>query len=302
MSFEGFSRTFIRANGVDLSVRIGGDGPPLVLLHGFPQNHMCWGKVVGSLSDRFRCIIPDLRGYGDSSCPPDDPEHFTYSKRNMALDIVSMLDQLEVGSASFVGHDRGARVSYRLAIDHPERVRKMVIVEVVPTAEFWKRWDYTIAMAGYHWTFLAQPAPFPERLIAADPEFFVNWTVSGWTAAGNTSAFSPEALASYVSQMQQPERVSAMCADYRAGATMDRKLDEIDMAEGRMIEAPVKFIWSTQGFPSKAGDPLAIWRPWCRSLSGESVDGCGHFMMEENPAGFTRSALSFLGDGGSGLA
>ena len=292
--FSGFSRTDIETNGTRLSVHTGGNGPPLVLLHGFPQNHMCWEKVIGDLAERFNCIVPDLRGYGGSACPPDDSGHFAYSKRNMARDIVGMMDALGIEQSAFVGHDRGARVTYRLALDHPRRVARIVIVEVVPTEEFWRRWNAEIALAGYHWTFLAQPAPLPETLIGSNPKYFVERTVASWTAAGNCDAFGREALNSYISQMMDPERVAAMCSDYRAGATTDRRIDEADILAGRKILAPVKFVWSEVGFPSTTGDPLGIWRSWCEDLAGECVPDCGHFMMEENPAGFLKACTDFL--------
>ena len=292
--FSGFSSTRIQTNGTELSVHSGGHGPPLILLHGFPQNHLCWEKVVGDLAQRFRCIVPDLRGYGNSATPPDDAQHFTYSKRNMAQDIVGIMDAMGIKRALFAGHDRGARVAYRLALDHPERVERVLIVEVVPTGEFWRIWNAEIALAGYHWTFLAQPAPIPETLIGGDPVFFVDRTLASWTANGNCGAFGSEALSSYRDQMCQPKRVAAMCADYRAGATTDRKIDEADKLRRRKIGAPLKFVWSEGGFPSKAGDPLSIWRHWSRDVVGECVPDCGHFMMEENPDGFLSACAGFL--------
>ena len=295
--FSGFKEIRIKTNGTEISVHTGGSGPPLVLLHGFPQNHLCWGKVAADLAQRFLCIVPDLRGYGNSACPADDSGHFAYSKRNMARDIVGVLDALGIGRALIAGHDRGARVAYRLALDHPARVNRIVIVEVVPTVEFWRRWNAEVALAGYHWTFLAQPAPLPETLIRSDPTFFADWTLSDWTASGSLDVFSPDTLTSYRDQMNRPERVAAMCADYRAGATTDRMLDEEDRQQGRRIDAPLKFLWSECGFPSKAGDPLAIWRNWCRELEGECVPDCGHFMMEENPGGFLKACTGFLAGG-----
>ena len=295
--FEAFKRTRVRTNDTELAVYVGGSGPPLVLLHGFPQNHRCWEKVIDDLAISFLCIVPDLRGYGDSACPADDAEHFAYSKKNMARDIVGMLDDLGIQKARFAGHDRGARVTYRLALDHPDQVERLVIVEVVPTGEFWKCWNADVAMGGYHWTFLAQRAPLPETLIASDPRFFADWTLASWTADGSCGAFSSEALQSYRTQMAAPAKVAAMCADYRAGATQDRRTDELDMKSGRKIQAPVKFIWSEIGFPSRTGDPLGIWRRWSDNLVGESVGGCGHFMMEENPGGFIAACKGFLESG-----
>ncbi len=294
--FTGFTKASIQTNGIDLSVLCGGSGPPLILLHGFPQNHRCWERVVGDLASRHLCIVPDLRGYGDSSCPADDAEHITYSKRTMARDIIGLMDAMDIRRCSVVGHDRGARVTYRLALDHPDRIDRIVIVEVVPTGEFWRSWNADIALAGYHWTFLAQPSPLPETLINANPRFFIDWTLASWTASGSCKVFGSDALASYRDQMANPRRVAAMCADYRAGATSDRRLDDADKLQGRRIQAPVKFVWSRSGFPARTGDPLGIWQPWCRELAGECVSECGHFMMEENPTGFLRACHFLLAD------
>ena len=293
-TIPGFKSGKVAVNGVRISFHIGGTGPDLILLHGFPQNHMCWAEIAPRLAGSFRCIVPDLRGYGDSSMPPDDTGHTAYSKRNMARDIVGLMDGLGIHKARIIGHDRGARVAYRMALDHPSRVERLAVVEVVPTAEFWRRWDAELALNGYHWTFLAQPHPLPEKLIAADPEFFVRQTLASWTRSGTLDRFSPAALKSYTAQMQEPDRVAAMCADYRAGATTDRRIDEHDIAIGNRIEAPVRFIWSELGFPAKTGNPLGIWRSWCRDLSGEPVTDCGHFMMEENPDGFLNAVTGFL--------
>ncbi len=293
-AIPGFKHFRLVANGVEMSFHIGGSGPDVILLHGFPQNHMCWAEVAPRLAGCLRCIVPDLRGYGDSSIPPDDADHAAYSKRNMARDIIGLMDGLGIHRARIVGHDRGARVAYRMALDHPSRVERLAIVEVVPTAEFWRRWDADLAINGYHWTFLAQPHPLPERLIAADPEFFVRQTLASWTGSGSLDRFSPAALKSYIAQMQNPERVAAMCADYRAGATTDRRIDEMDITDGNRIEAPVRFVWSEAGFPARTGDPLGIWNSWCNELTGESVADCGHFMMEENPEGFLNAVTGFL--------
>lgn len=284
-AIEGFTATRIEANGTTLAVHQGGSGPPLVLLHGFPQNHMAWANVAPQLARRHRVIVPDLRGYGDSAAPPDDAGHTVYSKRTMAADIVALLDVLGIAGAQVIGHDRGARVAYRMALDHPGRVSSLGIVEVVPTGQFWAAWNADLALKAYHWTFLAQPAPMPERLIGADPVGWLDHTLASWSGSGTLAAFSAAALASYRIQIADPARLHAMCADYRAGATTDRRLDESDLAAGRRIEAPVRFLWAEGGFPARTGDPAGLWRVWASDVEDASCRS-GHFVMEETPRDF----------------
>ena len=284
----------ITNQSVGINLLITGSGPPLILLHGFPQNHRCWFPMLPTLRTHFTCLVPDLRGYGDSDTPDDNADHTAYSKRVMALDIINMMDRLGIGCAPIVGHDRGARVAYRLALDHPERVRKLVIIEIVPTGDFWSAWNAELSISAYHWSFLAQPGPFPETLIGAAPQAFTDWTLASWTRCRSLAPFNEDALASYRDQMASPAHVAAMCADYRAGATTDRIADEADRAAGRRIDVPVHFLWSEVGFPAKTLDPLGIWKDWCRSLTGECVGGCGHFVMEENPAAAVQAVQEFL--------
>lgn len=280
---EGFRQMRVATNGVTLAVHRGGAGPALILLHGYPQTHMTWHRVAPRLAEHFDVIIPDLRGYGESDTPPDDPDHTTYSKREMACDIIGLMDALGVARAHVIGHDRGARVAYRLALDHPARVARLGIIEIVPTGDFWDAWDRELALRAYHWTFLAQPAPLPEMLINADGPGYIARTLASWSRTGDLSAFAPQALDSYLAQAADPARISAMCADYRAGAGIDRILDAADRAAGRKIAAPLHFIWAERGFPARTGDPLGIWRAWADHVSGACITGCGHFAMEEAP-------------------
>lgn len=286
-------RRDIIVDGVNLAVRIAGTGPPLVLLHGFPQNHRCWAKVLPALAARHTCILPDLRGYGDSDAPADDPEHRTYSKRRMALDVVGILDALGHERADILGHDRGGRVAYRMALDHPSRVARLGIIEIVPTGDFWANWDADLALAAYHWTFLAQPAPLPERMIGADPAAYVSWCLEAWVREGGLSVFPPDSLASYLDQAGDPARVHAMCADYRAGATFDRALDEADRTEGKQIASPLLFVWARHGFPARTGDAPGLWRPWAPDLRDVAITS-GHFAMEENPQAVLDAVLPFF--------
>ena len=280
----GFTQSFVEVGGLRLSVHQGGEGPPLILLHGFPQNHMCWERIAPTLARDFHVIVPDLRGYGDSDAPQDDADHHVYSKRAMAGDIVGLLDFMGLARAHIVGHDRGARVAYRLALDYAERVDRLGIIEVVPTADFWAAWDAELALKAYHWTFLAQPAPVPERMINADPLAFFEWTLGCWTQCRDLAPFSGAALDSYRRQWRDPDRVHAMCADYRAGATVDRALDEADRLAGNRIVAPLCFLWASAGFPAKTGDPKALWQAWCTGeVTGQELHGTGHFAPEEAP-------------------
>lgn len=289
----GFTRSRIALPDVTLSVQQAGAGDPVILLHGFPQNGLGWWRVAPALAERFRVIVPDLRGYGQSDAPPDDAGHSTYSKRRMAQDVVDLMDALGLGSAHVLGHDRGARVSYRLALDHPGRVRRLGIIEIVPTSDFWAAWNADLALAAYHWTFLAQPAPMPERLIAADPVAWVDHTLASWTLDHDLAAFPAQALASYRHQITDPARIHAMCADYRAGATTDRRIDLETRAAGQRIAAPMAYLWAGHGFPARTGDPLGLWRNWADSVTGNACRS-GHFAMEENPAAVLDLFLPFF--------
>ena len=291
---SGFQRRLISLPDITLSIQECGEGPALFLLHGFPQNGMCWSLVAPIFARSHRVIIPDLRGYGWSDAPSDDLAHRAYSKRQMALDIVALMDELSVPVAMILGHDRGARVAYRLALDHPHRVSHLGIVEIAPTADYWANWGADLAMAAYHWTFLSQPHPLPERMINADPVAYVDWTLKSWTQSKSLDAFPPENLASYRLQAQDPARIHAMCADYRAGATTDREDDEADLRSGRTIRAPMRFLYAHHGFPARTGDPAGIWKKWADQVTASPCDS-GHFVMEENPQAVIDAFAAFFG-------
>lgn len=291
----GFNQEFVPVGDISLSVHRGGSGPALILLHGYPQNHMCWEKVAPELAKHFDCIIPDLRGYGDSDAPPDKDDHSTYSKRQMALDIAALLDHYNLPTAHVLGHDRGGRVAYRMALDHPDRVGKLGIIEIVPTGDFWRSWNADLALKAYHWTFLAQPAPLPENMIGADPTAYIDWTLSAWTLDKSLDIFSDQALKAYRAQANDPDHLHAMCSDYRAGATFDRVLDEADRAAGRKIKSPLRFLWAEGGFPAATGDPASFWRDWAADVSDRSCTS-GHFVMEENPGAVLASFVDFFQD------
>ena len=291
----GFKKSIQRCNGVDIAVHRAGKGTPLLLLHGYPQNHMCWERVAPQLALTHDVIIPDLRGYGASSAPANDAGNTTYSKRTMAQDMADLLTTLGIARADVLGHDRGARVSYRFALDHPDRLGKLGIIEIVPTGDFWASWTADLAMVAYHWTFLAQPAPMPERMISSDPEAYIDWTLTQWTLNHSLENFSPKALETYRTQARDPARIHAMCSDYRAGASFDRNLDLQDQAEGKRIAAPIQFLYGAHGFPAKSGNPAELWRGWADNVEA-SICESGHFVMEENPQAVLDAFVPFFAD------
>ncbi|MGQ0565326.1 MAG: alpha/beta fold hydrolase [Gemmobacter sp.] len=292
-TIDGFARHRMPGDGVTLSVQRAGTGAPVILLHGFPQTGIAWHRVAPALSRHFDVIVPDLRGYGDSDAPPDDAAHDTYAKRQMARDVVALMDHLGLPAAHVIGHDRGARAAYRFALDHPHRLRRLGIIEIATTADYWAHWNAEMALAAYHWTFLAQPHPLPERMIGADPVAWLDWTLASWTLPRDLSPFTPEALHSYRQQIADPARLHAMCADYRAGAGPDRAADEADRAAGRRIAAPLRFLWGRHGFPARTGDPAGLWRAWADDVTDTSCES-GHFVMEENPKAVLDAFLPFL--------
>jgi haloacetate dehalogenase len=290
--FPGFSAQWIEAPAGRIFTRIGGGGPPVLLLHGFPQTHIEWRLVAPPLAERFTLALIDLRGYGQSSVPLSE-NGVAYSKREMAKDAVAVMAKLGFSRFSVVGHDRGGRVAYRLALDHPELVEKLVVIDIVPTLEMWRGMDAALAMRTYHWLFLAQPAPMPEKLIAGSPISWLNHTLASWTGDKTLAAFGAEALKSYGVSFDQPDRIHAFCEDYRAGATIDKALDSEDQAAGRKIAAPLLALWGARGIPSEGESALDIWRRWAPGAEGRALTG-GHFLPEENAGDTTAALLEFL--------
>ena len=272
--FDGFELSFLDTGEATIRVRHGGSGPPVLLLHGHPQTHAMWHRVAPSLAAEFTVVAADLRGYGASSKPPTTPDHEPYSKRAMARDQVEVMRQLGFERFAVAGHDRGARCAYRLALDHPERVRMLAVLDIIPTGEAWRRADMAFGLVNYHWFFLAQPHPLPERLIGADPDAY-------YFRSGR-ERFSADALADYLRSVHNPETIHAMCEDYRAGATIDFELDEADRRAGRRIECPVLALWAGRDELERWYDVLAIWREWADDVRGRPLD-CGHFLAEEAP-------------------
>jgi haloacetate dehalogenase len=278
--FAGFATRSIATSGAEIFVRHAGRGPAVVLVHGYPQTHAMWHRVAPALAARFTVVCPDLRGYGASARPPSDASHAAYAKRAMALDLVEVMEALGFTRFAVVGHDRGARVAYRLALDHAGRVGALGVLDVVPTVETWNRTEMKRAIASFHWQLLAQPEPLPERLIGADPDFFLEWLLHSWAAPG--FAFAPDAMEAYRQAFRDPEVIHATCEDYRAGATVDYQSDMEDQQAGRKISCPVLALWGE----ARAGAPrpefLAIWRRWADDVSGGGLT-CGHFLPEEAP-------------------
>ncbi|HEY7766345.1 MAG TPA: alpha/beta hydrolase [Aestuariivirgaceae bacterium] len=291
--FPGFGERRLATRQAEIFLRIGGSGPPLLLLHGFPQTHSMWHKLAAELCGCFTLVIPDLRGYGLSSCPSNDESNRVYSKRAMGEDFFEIMTSLGYAKFAVAGHDRGGRVAYRMALDSPQRVAALVVLDIVPTLHMWHSFDAGFAMKTYHWLFLAQPNPLPEMLIERAPIAFLDYTLASWTKTKNLSAFDEAALAEYRFHFATPEHVHATCNDYRAGWTYDHKADEADRSLGRRIESPTLAIWGDDGFPSAVEGTLDPWKSWCTDVRGNSVDS-GHFVAEENPKDTLDQLMPFL--------
>jgi haloacetate dehalogenase len=271
--FDGFTLSMIDIGEVTLRVRHGGNGPPLLLLHGHPQTHVMWHAIAPQLAQDFTVIVPDLRGYGESSKPETTPDHMPYSKRVMAQDQVALMRHFGHEQFSVAGHDRGGRCAYRLALDHPERVRKLAVLDIIPTGEAFRRTNMAFGLGYWHWFFLAQPSPLPEQLIGGNPDSYYFRT--------GRELFHPEALADYLRCCHDPETIHAMCEDYRAGATIDYQLDEADRGVKR-IQCPVLVLWGAQGPLAQWYDVLSIWCDWGEDVRGEAINS-GHYLAEEMP-------------------
>jgi haloacetate dehalogenase len=288
---EGFSERRIATGDAELFVRIGGAGPPLVCLHGYPQSHLTWRHVAPSLAERYTVVLPDLRGYGASEIPPSDEAHLNYSKRTMARDIVALMAALGHERFFLAGHDRGARVAYRLALDAPERVAAVAVLDIIPTIENWEAMDYRRAYGAYHWPFLAQPAPLPERLIGSDPEWYCRQQIGAWM--DDPGAADAAALDAYCAAFARPGAVHAACEDYRAGYTCDLEHDRIDRDAGTRIAAPLLALWGAGRDGKRSAHFPAVWERWTTELTATPLP-CGHFLMEERPHETARALRAFF--------
>ena len=291
--FPGFESHWIPAPAGKIFARVKGSGHPLVLIHGFPQTHVMWHRVAPQLAEHFRVICMDLRGYGWSSAPHPDAMHETYSKRAMGEDVLAVLSHFGIVQAHVAGHDRGGRVAYRLALDHPGRISRLAVVDIVPTAAMWDLIEQPGSTVAPHWKGLARPAPVPENEIKARPSALIDKTMASWTASKDLKSFDGRAVAHYMAFVGDPSRITAMCEDYRAGATLDRAADDADRAAGRTISVPVLALWGSVGIPSASPDPLALWRPYAPHVSGKALKG-GHFLPEENPVDIGSALQTFF--------
>ena len=280
--FPGYRSEWINTKFGRIFARVGGKGPPLLLLHGFSSTHVMWHSVAPRLADRFTLIIADLPGYGWSDMPVSDEDHTPYTKRAMAKTMIEAMQQLGHVQFALAGHDRGGRVAYRLALDHPGRLSKLAVLDILPTYNYWERMNRIYALKIYHWTFLAQPYPLPETLITASSDFFLKTKMASQTKSKTLDAIDPRALQHYLAPFRDPSRIHAMCEDYRAGAYADYEIDKADHEAGKKITIPVLALWGDAGIASAAATPLDTWKTWATNVVGAPVDS-GHFLPEENP-------------------
>jgi len=287
--FDRFENTQITVDGVTINLMHGGRGRPLLLLHGYPQTHVMWHEVAPLLAQHFSVVVPDLRGYGDSDKPPGDETHETYSKRAMALDQIGVMAALGHEQFAVVGHDRGARVAQRMALDFPDRITRVAVLDIVPTLTAFESTDMDMAMSYYHWFFLSQPTDLPERLIGGDPLFYLRWCLQNW--GDGADYFTDEAMAEYERCFADPATIHATCEDYRAASSIDLEHDRADL--GTKISCPLLALWGTRGRIDKSYDVAAVWREYADEVTGGSLDA-GHFLAEELPEEVTRALFFFL--------
>ena len=295
--FVGFTTAEIATDETRIFVRSAGSGPPVLLLHGFPETHLMWHGVAPLLAENFTVVCADLRGYGESGCPASTQDHAPYAKRAIAQDMVAVMKQLGHSRFAVAGHDRGGRVAYRLALDHPDRVVRLAVLDVLPIEMVWERADDRLALGFWPWSLLAQPAPLPERILTAAAQAIIDNAVQEWGSA--TDAFPREVRAAYVAALSDPGHAHAICEEYRAAATIDREHDRKDRADGRRIACPVLALWSAAGplgaWYDRDGGPLGLWRGWADDVRGQALDG-GHFFPEELPEETAEALGRFFGE------
>jgi haloacetate dehalogenase len=283
--FPGFANRKVRTSAATINVTHGGNGTPVLLLHGYPQTHVMWHAVAPALAEDFTVVACDLRGYGDSDKPETTADHWPYTKRAMGRDQVAVMHALGLERFGVCGHDRGARVGYRMALDHPERVERLAVIDIVPTGEVLLRADREMALGYYHWFFLAQPAPLPERLIGAAPDAYYRHF--------DPAFFDADAVAAYRRNGEDPATIHAMCEDYRAAMTLDYAHDLADRGRKRRIACPVLALWGARWHLEDWYDVLAVWREWADDVSGRALD-CGHYAAEERPEETLAELRAFL--------
>jgi haloacetate dehalogenase len=298
--FSGFEERRIALPHISLRVRLGpgtgsnADAPPLLLVHGFPQTGAMWQRVARTLAPHLRLVLPDLRGYGESDKPEGGADHAGYAKRTMAADLHALMAQLGHARYFVAGHDRGARVAHRLALDQPQAVAKLAVLDIVPTLDMYEQADQAFGRAYYHWFFLIQPAPHPERMIGADPEAYARWKLGGW-GSGGRDFYEPAAMAEYLRCYARPETIHATCEDYRAGAGIDLEHDRASRAAGQRIECPLLVLWGQRGVIQALYRPLELWQAQCaQPVQGRALDA-GHFLAEEQPEETAAALGAFFG-------
>jgi len=287
--FPGFERRRVRTSGATINLVTAGVGPPVLMLHGYPQTHAMWHKIAPELARRYTVVCADLRGYGDSSKPKGLPDHSNYSKRAMARDMVEVMDALGHRTWHLVGHDRGARVAHRLARDHPRRVRTLTVLDISPTLKMYESTDMAFARAYYHWFFLIQPAPLPEKLLAGHVPFYILGRIG--RSPGGLKHFSPAAVREYVRAFRDARTIHATCEDYRAAASIDLEHDRNDRR--RKLAIPVLALWGKYGVIERVFNPLADWREVAKIVTGRAL-ACGHFLPEEAPGQTLAEIRQFL--------
>ena len=286
--FEGFQTRQIDTGEAVINLRLGGSGPPLLLLPGYPETGAMWHKVAPALAEHFTCIVPDLRGYGDSSKPRSDKEHYVYSKRANGNDQVKVMQALGFEKFMVAGHDRGGRVTHRMCLDHPDRIERASILDIMPTPVVFGTINQRVATAYYHWFFLIQPAPYPETLIGNDPEYYLRHTLTSLSAPGT---FPEEIFREYLRTFRLPETIHATCEDYRAGASIDLKHHKDD--NGRKIACPLQILWGEKGLVGRAYETMKVWADYADNAVGKEMPS-GHFIPEEAPKETVAALLEFF--------
>jgi haloacetate dehalogenase len=286
--FPDFKRLNTRTSGATINGVVGGGGPGLLLLHGYPQTHIMWRKMAPELAEKYTVVVPDLRGYGDSSKPADGENHFGYSKRAMAQDLVELMGSLGFRKFAVAGHDRGGRVAHRMALDHTDVVTKVAVLDIIPTYKLYHAVTKEVGTVYFHWFFLIQPAPFPETLIGGNAEFYLKWQLRDRVAAG---AIDDHAYAEYLRCFRNPATIHAICEDYRAGASIDLEHDDADL--DRKVSCPLLALWAEQGAFHRLFDVLATWRERASDVRGRPLPG-GHYLPEEAPQALNDELRTFF--------
>lgn len=286
--FKNFKQDIIEVNGVNINYKIGGKGEPLLLLHGYPQSHVLWRKIAPLFAENYTVICSDLRGYGDSDKPQSDKKHLTYSKKTMGLDQNELMKKLGFKEYFLVGHDRGGRVAHRMAIDFKENIKKISVLDIVPTSHVFKNTNAILAKRYYHWFFLIQSYPLPETMIGNDPEYYIRSKLQMWGA--NNEYLTEEIIQEYL-RCFTTETIQASCEDYRAGASIDLVHHEEDF--DKKISCPLQVLWGSKAFVEELYDPIKVWKEWALNVEGQSID-CGHFLPEESPVETYNAIINFF--------